>query len=203
LLTQGKASTHTYIHGSAVALEDRGLIFCGPSQAGKSTLAFACARRGFRVVSDDVVYLREQDQELNVWGKPWHLRFLPDYTRFFPELNRSTSALRFDGKDCFEIDVDAFLPGQTQTRCKPEAIFFLKRCGTQPRYEAVDPDEALELLSGDLVYDRPEVMERHRRFWQRLIQKGCYRLCYDERLDAAVELLKLFLEKSSGVSDAR
>jgi hypothetical protein len=203
LLTQGKASTHTYIHGSAVALGDRGLIFCGPSQAGKSTLAFACARRGFRVVTDDVVYLREQDEELNVWGKPWHLRFLPDYTRFFPELSQNTAALRFDGKDCFEIDVDTFLPGQTLTRCKPEAIFFLERCATQPRYEAIDPHEALQLLSRDLVYDRPEVMERHRRFWLRLIQKGCYRLHCGENLDAVVQLLTLFLEKPSGVSDAR
>jgi len=203
LLTQGKASTHTYIHASAVALGDRGLIFCGPSQSGKSTLAFACARRGFRVVSDDVVYLREQDEELNVWGKPWHLRFLPDYLRFFPELSQNRAALRFDGKDCFEIDVDAVLPGHTQTRCKPEAIFFLQRCATQARYEAVDSHEALQLLSRDLVYDRPEVMERHRRFWLRLIRKGCYRLCYDEHLDAVVELLRLFLEKSSGVSDAR
>jgi hypothetical protein len=46
-------------------------------------------------------------------------------------------------------------------------------------------------------------MERHRRFWLKLTRNGCYRLHYGQDLDAVVETLRLFLEKSSGVSDAR
>jgi len=195
MLTHGRAGTHTYAHASAVAWGNRGLIFSGPSQSGKTTLAFACARRGFNVVSDDVVYLRDGDAGLTVWGKPWHLRFLPDCTRFFPELKDAAAHLRFAGKDCVEVDVDEIFPGRTQTRCQPEAIFFLQRRPGPAAYEPLDPQGALELLARDLVQDKAEAIERHRRFWLALIHRGCYLLRFDEDLDAAVRLLERFLQQ--------
>src|SRR5881296_303589 len=118
MLTHGKLGAYTYAHASAVVLGNKGLLFCGPSQAGKSTLAYACARRGFQVVSDDVVYLHDGEEGLIVWGKPWHLRLLQDCTRFFPELKTHGDSLRFDGKDCVEIDLDKIRPGHTRTRCR-------------------------------------------------------------------------------------
>ena len=202
LLTHGKASTHSYVHGQPSHSEIAGSSSADPAKPERARW-LSPALAADSAWSPTTWFIFGEQTRLNVWGKPWHLRFLPDCVRFFPELRQNTAALRFDGKDCFEIDIDTFLPGQTLTRCKPEAIFFLDRCGTEPRYEAIDPHEALQLLSRDLVYDRPEVMERHRRFWLRLIQKGCYRLHCGENLDAVVQLLTLFLEKPSGVSDAR
>jgi hypothetical protein len=42
------------LHGSAVRVGDEAVIFSGDSGAGKSTLATAMARRGHRLLSDDV-----------------------------------------------------------------------------------------------------------------------------------------------------
>jgi hypothetical protein len=201
LLTHGKASTHSYVHASAVARAHRGLIFCGPSQSGKSTLAFACARRGFRVVSDDAVYLRAGTNGLQVWGRPWHLRFLSDCVRFFPELKENAAWLRFDGNDCVEIDIERVLPGQTQTRCAPEAVLFLDRSRNRVSCESMESGKALELLAQDLVYDLPEVMERHRRFWFNLVQKRSYILRYGEDLDEVVSLLEHLVESSPALRD--
>jgi hypothetical protein len=201
LLTHGEASTLSYVHASAVARADCGLIFCGPSQSGKSTLAFACARRGFRVVSDDAVYLRAGNNGLQVWGRPWHLRFLSDCVRFFPELRENAAWLRLDGNDCLEIDIERVLPGRTQTRCTPEAVFFLDRSGNRVSCESMEADKALELLAQDLIYDRPEIMERHRRFWFNLVQKGCYMLRYGGDLDEVVSLLERFVERSPSLRD--
>src|SRR5258708_21225465 len=47
----------TPIHGACVAREGRGVLLCGDSEAGKSSLAYACARRGWTYVTDDASWL--------------------------------------------------------------------------------------------------------------------------------------------------
>jgi hypothetical protein len=49
------------LHGSAVAIGDRGIIFVGAEGAGKSTTAAAFARQGFAVLSDDIAALAEHE----------------------------------------------------------------------------------------------------------------------------------------------
>lgn len=45
---------HLVLHGSAVAVGDKAVLFCGASGAGKSTLAAALVKQGFPLVSDDI-----------------------------------------------------------------------------------------------------------------------------------------------------
>jgi hypothetical protein len=47
------------LHASAVNINDRAVVFVGSEGAGKSTTAAAFARRGFAVLSDDIVPLVE------------------------------------------------------------------------------------------------------------------------------------------------
>jgi hypothetical protein len=54
------------LHGSVVAINERGVIFVGPAGAGKSTTAAAFARRGFAVLSDDIAALHEEDNKFFV-----------------------------------------------------------------------------------------------------------------------------------------
>jgi len=46
------------LHGSAVEIDGRGVIFTGQSGAGKSTLVAAFHNQGFRVLTDDVVSIQ-------------------------------------------------------------------------------------------------------------------------------------------------
>lgn len=48
------------LHGSAVAIDGRGVILVGSEGAGKSTTAAAFARQGFAVLSDDIAALVER-----------------------------------------------------------------------------------------------------------------------------------------------
>jgi hypothetical protein len=48
------------LHASAVAIADHAVALAGPAGAGKSTTAAAFATCGYRVISDDVVVLREE-----------------------------------------------------------------------------------------------------------------------------------------------
>jgi hypothetical protein len=47
----------TCLHASAVAFEDRSVVFVGPEGSGKSTTAAALAKRGHPILSDDIAAL--------------------------------------------------------------------------------------------------------------------------------------------------
>jgi hypothetical protein len=56
----------TCLHASAIAFDGRAAAFVGSEGAGKSTTAAALARKGFVVLSDDIVALEERDQRFLV-----------------------------------------------------------------------------------------------------------------------------------------
>jgi len=199
LLTHGSRGRYAYLHASAVAFEGKGLLFAGPNESGKSTLAYACARSGFDFVSDDVVYLRQTEGGLAAWGRPWHLRLLLPALRLFPELShldrKSESA-----EEVIEIEMEGILPGRCRTRCEPAALVFLMRSEGAPSFRPLEADEAMERLSSDLMYDVPEALERHRRHWLELSRRGTYLLRCGTDLDSLTSLVRTFVGARRGAA---
>lgn len=68
----------TCLHASAVNIEGRAVAFVGAAGTGKSTTAAAFARRGFSVLSDDIVPLMERDDLFLVLPAYSHLCLWPD-----------------------------------------------------------------------------------------------------------------------------
>ena len=68
----------TCLHASAVAFADRAVAFVGSEGAGKSTTAALLARRGFAVISDDVVALVERNGSFYVYPAYPYLCLWPD-----------------------------------------------------------------------------------------------------------------------------
>jgi hypothetical protein len=68
----------TCLHASAVALENRSVVFVGAEGAGKSTTAAAFARQGHAVISDDVAALVESPEGFRVMPAYPHLCLWPD-----------------------------------------------------------------------------------------------------------------------------
>jgi len=67
LLAHGMAA-HC-LHAAAAEIDGRAVLFCGPGQAGKSTLALRLAVRGFRHLADDRILLTSD-------GPPYHVAAL-------------------------------------------------------------------------------------------------------------------------------
>jgi hypothetical protein len=202
MLTHGGKGRFSYVHASAVECDGRGILFSGPSESGKSTMAFACARRGFRVVSDDVVYLRKEGDALAAWGRPWRLRFLSGALELFPELAAKRKQLRMTGDpDVLEIEVETLLPGRTSVRCNPAAVFFLERTEGVPSLDPVSDDRALDLLARDLMYDETEALERHRSNWRHLVRSGAWILRGGSQPDAAVDLVERHLASATNFTN--
>ena len=80
------------LHAACVASHGAGILICGKSAAGKSTLSFACARAGFTYVSDDCTWLLAGSADHIAIGKPHQVRFRHDVARHFPELESISPA---------------------------------------------------------------------------------------------------------------
>ena len=126
--------------GSAPRLHTGALFWCGErgtggsdlraSGTGKTTLAYACARSGLQVLSDDVVHLRidPAEQPVALVGKALVPASGAGQTvELFPELRGLQPQLRSDHEWYLEIDVENQFPGSAVVSCEPEALVFLER----------------------------------------------------------------------------
>lgn len=181
--------THTPVHAACVASKGRGVLIGGPSGAGKTTLAYACAKAGMQVISDDVVHL-EWDLNLRqmvLWGNPWQLKLPPAASQWFPELSGRKTAMRSDGELYFAVETRLEFSGQANTSCDPAALVFLERTHSGALECAPLPAEvALARLREDIVLDDEAVVERHFDLLRRLVQKGTYTLRYPGAPTSAV-----------------
>src|SRR5882724_7552420 len=74
------------LHCALVARNGRGVALFGDSFAGKSTLAYACARVGWTFLSDDGTHLLRNSSDRYAIGDPYAMRFREDAKFLFPEL---------------------------------------------------------------------------------------------------------------------
>jgi hypothetical protein len=86
----------TPFHAAALMRGDTALLLAAPSGLGKSTLAYAGARAGLKVLAEDLVFL--QRRPLRVWGWPGALHLPADAAAHFPELVENGPMLLANGK---------------------------------------------------------------------------------------------------------
>ncbi|MDI9643817.1 MAG: hypothetical protein QFX35_01210 [Candidatus Verstraetearchaeota archaeon] len=110
-----------WIHGSSVSQGPGGgaLIFTGVSGSGKTTCLLTMLENGYRMVSDDVVLLKES------LVFPFYLRSMihTGTVRRFPSLRKAFERSRYDpGADGSWVNLGEYFPVQKEA-VKPVAIF--------------------------------------------------------------------------------
>jgi predicted ATPase len=75
-----------YLHAGCVSDGEKGILLCGASGGGKSTLTYALARAGFAFLSDDGVFLRRAGSGIEVFSWPEKLKLDRTSCSFFEEL---------------------------------------------------------------------------------------------------------------------
>lgn len=114
------------IHGALVARRGVGIALCGESFAGKSTLAYACARSGWTFISDDATFLLRRGAARYAVGNPFSMRFRDDAPALFPELRSFKVARRHNGALGIEARTRE-LPMTTAQGCSIDHLVFLRR----------------------------------------------------------------------------
>jgi hypothetical protein len=145
------------LHGAAVEVDGGALLLCGPSRAGKTTLAAAFLSAGHRVLTEDLGCCRLLPFPAVLPG-PAMLRVRPDvYGRL--ALSGTTVVGRDDER------VHLALEGDLRGDGRPvplRAVVFL-RSSDQLRSERIQPQEALRDLWA-LSLKLPEAEDRARCF---------------------------------------
>jgi hypothetical protein len=120
----------TPLHAACVSLDGRGVLLCGDSGAGKSSLSYACARANWTYVTDDSSYLLNHGKDRLVTGNCHQIRFRPTATELFPEVTGLEITPRATGKPSIELPT-ASIPQMicAQTARVDFMIFLNRRSG--------------------------------------------------------------------------
>lgn len=115
------------LHAACVRYGNTGLLLCGDSGAGKSSLAFACARAGWTYVCDDAAYMPLDRDDRLVVGNCHQVRFRPSAMELFPEIEGRPLTPRAAGKPSIEARMSEWPNLSTSGNAKIDYIVFLNR----------------------------------------------------------------------------
>ncbi len=115
------------LHAACVQIAGKGVLICGNSGDGKSTLAFAGARAGWTYVSDDATYLPIERRDRMVVGNCHKVRFRPSAAQLFPELSGRRITPRAAGKPSIEVPTSEWHDLACANSTVIDAIVFLNR----------------------------------------------------------------------------
>jgi hypothetical protein len=189
--------THRFlapVHAAFVARNGRGVLLCGDSCAGKTTLAYACARAGWTYLSDDGTYLIRAQKGRYAVTNPYQLHFREDAPTFFPELQDRAVTVRPNGKIGIEVLTDD-LPIATAGGCSIEHVVFLNRAQAGgARLTPYSSAEAMAWCEQYISYGEDRVQAEQRETVRRLLGAGLWSMRYHD-LAGAVDCLERLADK--------
>ncbi len=115
------------LHAACVVPAKHGMLLCGDSGAGKSSLAFAGARSGWTYVCDDASYLLCDRKDRMVVGNCHQFRLRDTGPILFPELQGRPITPRAAGKPSIEIPTADLPQIATADSACVRSIVFLNR----------------------------------------------------------------------------
>ena len=115
------------VHAACVSRDGRGVLLCGESGMGKSTLAFGCARAGWTYTSDDASYLVYGRSDRQVLGRCNSIRLRPSAADLFSEVKGRPLTPRMQGKPSIEIETRELPAFQTSVETRADFMVFLNR----------------------------------------------------------------------------
>lgn len=179
----------TPVHAACVTLNGRGVLLCGESGAGKSSLSFACARAGWGYVSDDATFLLHGR---SVVGNCHQVRLRPTAADLFPEIASLPITPRAEGKPSIELSTAPLQYIRRQSGTEVDFIVFLnRRSGGRAGLLPYSRDAARLTMRQEL-WGTPETLARQHACIERLLETEVLELRY-QSLDEAIELLRVLV----------
>lgn len=184
----------TPIHAGCVAFNGRGMLLCGDSGAGKSSLSYACARAGWTFTTDDASYLLHDTEALTVTGNCHQVRFRPSAGDLFPEIEGLEITPRAAGKPSIEMPTSA-LPWM---HCAPTAsvdfLIFLNRRAGGPQVLAPYRKDVARYYFRQVLFGTEESRALRYGHIERLLNVEILELRYTD-LEWAVQRLQTLAEE--------
>jgi hypothetical protein len=184
------ASVVTDLHAGCVSKNGKGILLCGDSGAGKTTLSYACARAGWTYTSDDTSYLINRFGVPRVIGHSHRVRFRPAAKELFPELEHRDITPRMEGKASIEVPMEELPRIDAATEATVSSIVYLNRySGANAALISLPERTATERMCKEL-YSAGEIRTKHEKVLEKLASIPTFELQYCE-LDQAIDKLEL------------
>ena len=182
------ARCFTYLHASCISRYGRATVLCGDSGAGKTCLAFACARRGWTLHSGDATAILRSDVRRLI-GRPFGIRFRSTARDLFSELRQYPPSIRPNNKLDIEVD-PAGLELTAVAEAHASHIVFLNRIPGTSRASIVPfpKDQARRRLDRDICFGDETIRQAQRAALAAFLSLPVWQLTYSD-LDQAEQSL--------------
>ena len=178
-------------HGALVSRHRQGYLLCGDSMAGKSTMAYGCARAGWTYTTDDGTFLLRQDAGLRGVGNCDLVRLRPESIGLFPDLANRPLVIRPNGKAAIELNTRLIPSLTTEPVATVDVAVLLRReRGAIGRLTRIEPTRLLayfERIARPIA--PPAIYAEQRAVYERFLRVPCWELSYD-RLDDGIRCLE-------------
>jgi hypothetical protein len=184
----------TPVHAGCVSLDGRGLLLCGDSGAGKSSLSYACARAGWTYTTDDATFLLSEESQAGesrlVTGNCHQVRFRPSAAELFPEVEGLDLTPRAAGKPSIELLTAPMKNiACAQTARVDYLVFLNRRAPGPPELRRYRTDVARYFLR-QVLYGSAESLAVQYEALERLLAAEIFELRYTD-LNWAVDRLEM------------
>ncbi len=153
---------HSFVHAACLAAPRRegwgGVILSAPSNTGKTTTALALAGSGWRLLGDDIAYVRPPHAGSLVWGFPRACHVRPGSLPLVPWLEqRALEPPGADGAHALPLAALGERAWIAAPWLKPALIVVLTPPNRRAtRVEMIDRAEALSLVGGESIDAAPD-----------------------------------------------
>ncbi len=188
---------HTFaVHAACVQYRGRGVLLLGNSGAGKSSFAYAAARRGWAYLCDDAAVLILHKTGRTVVGNPHTIRFRPSALTLFPEISGPSKPR--NGKPTIEIATERLRHVQPVSESGVDLLIFLNR-SNEPAAAELTPMNRQDVLRHLATTSWPQELSIHEKrsvAIERLLGAPAFQLEYRE-FDPALDLLESLIHRDN------
>jgi hypothetical protein len=184
----------TPVHAGCVALNGCGVLLCGDSGAGKSSLSYACATAGWTYICDDASDLLNAGRDRLIIGNCHQVRFRPSAAELFPEIAGLEVTPRAAGKPSIEMPT-AYFPEIicAQTAQVEFLVFLNRRLSSAQKLVPYRKDVARNFMR-QVLFGSAESLAAQYAALERLLTAEIFEFRYSD-LDWAVQRLEALAQE--------
>lgn len=183
----------TSIHAACVAHRGSGVLLCGDCQAGKSSLAYACARSGWSFLCDDSAHVVRENAGRVVIGNPYQIRFRESALDLFPELRHGRISQHLTEKLSIELIPSDFPEISLMLESHVDFIVMLNRRPGPARLVRRTKESVQGWFGRSISWARQDIRQAQRASLENLLSADIFELQYSD-FDTAIARLHSMVE---------
>ncbi len=190
-------------HAAGLVKDGRAVLFPGRSGSGKSTLTLQLVKEGFRMLGDDMVFLRQAGGGVEALSFPEEINVTDETLELFPDLAKVKNFTENKLRQKSSFSIDELYPGCVTDRAVP-SLMVLPEISESGKTEILPMSrtEALAFcMRFGLFFIDPSTTGKHFELLSKLVrQSGCWRMRSGMDQEELLRSVDALLKQGSNLS---